>query len=524
MERYDPNLPGTSTLNWGSNSMIIKNGKTAGPQFWDISGTPKARNSANYLIVKTGSNIISDLTLTKSKSPYIVDNDAIVIQAGATLTIEPGVVIKFYSGGMRVEGKIISRGTADEPVVFTSFNDDSYGGDTNNDATSTVPVAGDWFGVEILSTGSSFDNTIFRYGGKWYNGMDNTRANLSIKKFPVAITNSVFEYSMVYGLRLTNSNSNISKSVFSNNEFGLNAQNSSPTIQSNTFRNNRQGLYLSYSPGTVDSNIFESNLVAGLSSAGYLSDFTNNSGSNNGINAIVLSGKLTRKNDNLILSPNPLPYSIRPYETSRVVGSSTLTVKKGTIFKSDAYLNIEGNLIIDGESPSDIIFTSLYDDSIGGDTTNDATSTSPLAGQCSGIRVSSSGFLRARGFTMRYCGYGGYGGNQAAAIIIDGAPIEIRDALLDNNYPYGIYAVNSQNISIKNARFENHNFFPGLGSATALAAFKSFVSLANIDFINNYLGIASDDSSTFTASIVNFINNTFTTSPSGLQFFIFHLK
>ena len=181
-------------------------------------------------------------------------------------------------------------------------------------------------------------------------------------------------------------------------------------------------------------------------------------------------------------------------------------------------------MIIDGESPSDIIFTSLYDDSIGGDTTNDATSTSPLAGQCSGIRVSSSGFLQARGFTMRYCGYGGYGGNQAAAIIIDGAPIEIRDALLDNNYPYGIYAVNSQNISIKNARFENHNFFAEWGSATALAVFNSSVSLANIDFINNYLGIASDDSSTFTASIVNFINNTFTTSPSGLQFFIFHLK
>jgi len=296
----------------------------------------------------------------------------------------------------------------------------------------------------------------------------------------------------------------------------LYSQNGSPTVQSNTFRNNRQGLYLSYSPSAVDNNIFESNSVAGLSSAGYLSDFTNNSGSNNGVNAIVLSGNLTQKNDNRVLSPNFLPYSIRPYETPLVVGSSTLTIQKGTIFKSDAYLNIEGNLIIDGETPSDIIFTSFYDDSIGGDTNNDAASTGPLSGQCSGIRVSSSGFLQAKGFTMRYCGYKGYGGNQTAAIIIDGALAEIRNALFDNNYPYGIYAVNSKNIFIENARFENHNFFADWGSATALAAFNSSVSLANVDFINNYLGIASDSISTFTAGIVNFLNNTFVTSPEGL--------
>jgi len=270
MERYNPDIAGNIASNWGSNSMIIRNGKTAGPEFWDINGTPKARNGVNYLIVKTGSNLVSDLTITKSKSPYLVESTGFTINTGITLTIEPGVVIKFYGGHVRVEGKIIANGTAGEQIVFTSFNDDEYGGDLDN--AVITPVAGSWYGVEILSTGSIFDNTIFRYGGKWYSGMGNTQANLSVKDFPVAIANSIFEYSKVFGLKLTNSNSTVSGSIFRNNNYVgeggatgvLVEAGSDVLIQSSSFSDNRTGIYYSNSPIKLQNVRFEDN-VWGLS-------------------------------------------------------------------------------------------------------------------------------------------------------------------------------------------------------------------------------------------------------------------
>ena len=121
MERYDPDIAGTDSSNWGTNNSLIKNGQNAGGG--NINGTPKARNSANYLINKSGA-VSSDLTLSASRSPYLVDNTLQTFNASSTLTIEPGVVIKFYNnaGWQFIAGaKILAQGTVDNPIIFTSF-------------------------------------------------------------------------------------------------------------------------------------------------------------------------------------------------------------------------------------------------------------------------------------------------------------------------------------------------------------------------------------------------------------------
>ena len=173
-------------------------------------------------------------------------------------------------------------------------------------------------------------------------------------------------------------------------------------------------------------------------------------------------------------------------------------------------------MIINGDNPEDIVFTSLYDDSIGGDTSNNATSTSAVPGQFSGIYVSDTGSLKAKGFTMRYAGSGRYMGNNSAAVMTIGGDLDIANAIFSSNYPYGIYAENSQNIKIENSRFENHNYLGPWGGGAALGIFNSAVVLNGIFFANNILGVMSDTISTFTSSIVDFIDNTATTSPPGL--------
>ena len=49
-----------------------------------------------------------------------------------TLTIEPGVVVKFNNGaGLTVNGTLKAEGTADKKIIFTSIWDDTYGGNTD---------------------------------------------------------------------------------------------------------------------------------------------------------------------------------------------------------------------------------------------------------------------------------------------------------------------------------------------------------------------------------------------------------
>ncbi len=363
MERYDTSTSGNDPNNWGTNNMLIKNGKDANGN--PINGTPKARNSVNYLIANGATTISLDITLTKEKSPYLVNTQTQIFQVSSTLTIESGVVIKFYNGaGMRFfdNAKIISQGTASDPIIFTSFNDDGHGGG----------IPGSWHGMEIKTNNqdSIFDHVVFRYGGELY-----------IQDTSATISNSTFEYSKVYGLNLFNSNSTVSNNIFQYNTntpggdpagylSALLVIGGSPTVQNNKFYKNQRGIYLGASSALIDSNIFEENAREAIYSFGPLSTFTNNSGSGNIINAITINGNLTQLNSTSTLKANSLPYYLWGYETPTVVASSTLVIEPGALVKSSKIqytgkLRVYGNLIIQGMMPRDVIFSSLADDNKG---------------------------------------------------------------------------------------------------------------------------------------------------------------
>ncbi|MDO8624140.1 MAG: alpha/beta fold hydrolase [bacterium] len=120
------------------------------------------------------SDITSDTLWTAGGSPYLVnfENDPyfphlLTVAPGVTLTIDPGVIVKFAAyNGITVQGTLRALGTESNPIIFTSLQDDSVGGDTNGDGIATTPTDEQWMHLQF-NTGSSgtFDYAIVRYGG-----------------------------------------------------------------------------------------------------------------------------------------------------------------------------------------------------------------------------------------------------------------------------------------------------------------------------------------------------------------------
>jgi len=107
--------------------------------------------------------------------PYLLQSNGPAwsphLNAGATMTVERGVIFKTDHNGsaMFIDGNLIVSGAVEDPVIFTSFKDDSVGGDSNGDGAASTPRDRDWNTVKIASTGSgTFTNANFTYGKQDY--------------------------------------------------------------------------------------------------------------------------------------------------------------------------------------------------------------------------------------------------------------------------------------------------------------------------------------------------------------------
>ncbi|TSA45840.1 hypothetical protein D4R52_01700 [bacterium] len=115
--------------------------------------------------------ISADQTWTAAEGPYIVPTEGVSVVSGATLTLEPGVVVKFQTNGQLINhvgsgwgGRIDARGTASQHIIFTSYADDTVGGDSNGDAGLSAPATGDWSRIGLASSDDTIQFAEIRYG------------------------------------------------------------------------------------------------------------------------------------------------------------------------------------------------------------------------------------------------------------------------------------------------------------------------------------------------------------------------
>ena len=336
----------------------------------DNSSTNSGCGTRPVVIVDASFDFTQPVTLHSCTTYYF--NWASQYSIKSTLTIEAGAILKFPNTGTpfilstSASGKIISNGTKDNPVIFTSDKDDAHGGDTNGDGTATTAAAGDWSYIVIDGLGSAFYYTQFLY-----NGSGNDAA-----LFEITATGTVFDHCTF--AHCLGSSSIAGRGVLSYSN-GV----ASAPVTNCVFYDNVKPWTISDIISVDSSNVFHNPA---------------NPTQKNTYNAIFVEAGCCGTPPTLTWLENEVPFVYYAYYHSQSLNASsnapvTLTVGPGVILKFVSSGTDYGpgisirsdNSQIAGKDLPGVFFTSYKDDAHGGDTNADGTATSPASGDWDGV-------------------------------------------------------------------------------------------------------------------------------------------
>ncbi len=221
-----------------------------------------------------------DFTLTKEYSPYYI-NCNMGVDSGATLTIEPGVMLILDSmRQVTIDGRLVANGTESEPILFTNAAFDPFGniffrsgsGEFSHFQIENADK-GIWGDVSevTLSRGkiSNCRNAVEMNGGKLIidsmTFIDNRENGVFANNNVTGnITNSLFTGNY-YGVNSPGGNFTFENNILSENKSWavILSSNSNKPVRNNIVTNNGAGMSVN-TANLIENNIIELNKGEGL--------------------------------------------------------------------------------------------------------------------------------------------------------------------------------------------------------------------------------------------------------------------
>ena len=332
--------------------------------------------------VVVDSNITTDTTWTSGSTYRVID---VISVTGATLTIEPGVVVEFgQADGLYVTGtgKLVVNGQSGNTVLLTGVE----------------KTAGYWKGIGFDSGSNRhvIEHAIIEYGGNTaatHSGL-NEAANIAIEDNVLELTNSIIRHSGSWGLYVEIGSSSL------------------PGFSANTFARNADGS--AYVPARM---------MDYLDSASTFDDGDDSTPSE----VFVYDGGDIQSASTI--SPLDVPY--RVVDNAIVRLSSDLTISAGTTFEfgeaAGLYVTGSGKLTIDGQSGNTVLLTGVE----------------KTAGYWRGIGFDSGSTEHV--IRQAIIEYGGStaathsGLNEAANIALEDNVLELTNSVIRHSGSWGLY-------------------------------------------------------------------------------------
>ncbi|MGD9163049.1 MAG: CARDB domain-containing protein, partial [Desulfobacteraceae bacterium] len=362
----------------------------------------------------------------------------------ATLTIEPGVEVKFNSGaGMYVGyrddyGALFAQGTEEDPIIFTS--------------NATTPGAGDWRGIYFRdytnASASRLEHCVVEYAGS------EDSSAIFLNSVNVPILNSVIQYSSTNGLYLSNSSSPIRNCIISNNSANgiFLAGSSNPAIGGEGYGNtiSNSGSYAIYANDNGPIPHISYNTISDYGSyamrLGARMNVHDNVYSGSGIRGMVILED--RIDQNTVWSNETPLYIVTGNITvayPNYTSTATLTIEPGVEVKFNSgagmyvgYRDDYGALFAQGTEEDPIIFTSNV--------------TTPGAGDWRGIYFRD--YTNDSASRLEHCIVEYAGAEHNANIYLENSKPTIQYNTIQNSSSAGVY-VNSSGCNGVNIKCNN---------------------------------------------------------------------